>query len=249
MGGVAALLSPRGAAAALLGAGLVAYYATVESLWSASDWWDIAFLGFVLLPAVFALVYLLLPLWRARGLLLFGLALATLAVALDAGDLDVAANFTKLGAVSILGFWFLGYFETVAWVVLVACLVPWVDAYSVWRGPTEKIVTQHEEVFTTLSIAFPIPGEHASANLGLPDVLFFALFLAAAARFRLRTPWTWATMTASFGTTMALAVAFDARGLPALPLLSLAFLTPNADLLWRRRPRRRTTEPEPERSV
>ena len=40
-------------------------------------------------------------------------------------------------------------------------------------------------------------------------------------------------MTASFGATIALAVWRDLGGLPALPLLSLAFLLANADLLWR----------------
>jgi hypothetical protein len=183
--------------------------------------------------------------WRSPvAKFLSGDEMSAAAAALDAAGFDVAANFSKLVAVSVMGFWFLGYFETVEWVVLVACLVPWVDAYSVWRGPTDKIVTHHENIFTTLSIAFPVPGEPASANLGLPDVLFFALFLAAAARFHLRTAWTWAAMTASFGATMALAVAFDVRGLPALPLLSAAFLAANGDLLWRRRPRRRVTQRE-----
>ena len=92
---------------------------------------------------------------------------------------------------------------------------------------------QHQ-LFTTLSFAFPIPGEHGSANLGLPDLLFFGVFLAATARFGLRRNVTWLCMTLSFGATMALAVGFDLSGLPALPLLSLAFLAPNADLLWRR---------------
>jgi hypothetical protein len=32
---------------------------------------------------------------------------------------------------------------------------------------------------------------------------------------------------------MALATAWDVDGLPALPLLSLGFILPNADLLWR----------------
>jgi hypothetical protein len=32
---------------------------------------------------------------------------------------------------------------------------------------------------------------------------------------------------------MALATLFDVGGLPALPLLALGFLLPNADLLWR----------------
>jgi hypothetical protein len=74
--------------------------------------------------------------------------------------------------------------------------------------------------------------------------LFFALFLAAAARFYLRPGWTWLAMVASFGATIALAVSgaleriFNLGGLPALPLLSIAFLIVNADLLWRQlRPR------------
>jgi hypothetical protein len=51
-------------------------------------------------------------------------------------------------------------------------------------------------------------------------------------------------MVISFGATIALAVSgvleriFNLGGLPALPLLSVAFLLVNADLLWRRlRPR------------
>jgi hypothetical protein len=104
----------------------------------------------------------------------------------------------------------------------------------VWRGPTKVIVTHHEHVFTTLSYAFPVPGEQNAANLGVPDILFFAVFLAASVRFALRPGWTWLAMTASFGATIAIAVALELGGLPALPLLSLAFLAPNADLLWAR---------------
>jgi len=40
------------------------YYAVHQSLWDASLWWDIAFLAFVLIPAVFGLVWLALPFWR-----------------------------------------------------------------------------------------------------------------------------------------------------------------------------------------
>jgi hypothetical protein len=45
-------------------------------------------------------------------------------------------------------------------------------------------------------------------------------------------------MAASFGLTIVLTVAFDVIGLPALPLLSLAFLAVNADLLWQAARRR-----------
>jgi hypothetical protein len=103
----------------------------------------------------------------------------------------------------------------------------------VWRGPTNTIVHHHRGVFEHLSFAFPVPGENSTANLGIPDMLFFALFLAAAAQFKLRTGLTWLLMTASFGATIAVAVWLDLGGLPALPLLSLAFLLANGDLLWR----------------
>ena len=217
-----------------LAGALAAYYSSYQDWWDASTWWDVGFLALCLIPAVFALVYLVLPWWNARGLFAVGLAFVVLAVVLQLADLDTAANFAKLAAATALAFWFLSYFESASWVVIVALIIPWVDAYSVWRGPTRHIVSKQKELFTTLSFAFPIPGEHGSANLGLPDLVFFGVFLAAAARFGLRRRLTWAAMTLSFGATMALAVAFDLTGLPALPLLSLAFLAPNADLLWRR---------------
>ena len=53
------------------------------------------------------------------------------------------------------------------------------------------IVEEQPQIFDALSIAFPIPGEHNSAQLGLPDVLFFALFLGATVRFGLRPGLTW----------------------------------------------------------
>ena len=56
---------------------------------------------------------------------------------------------------------------------------------------------------------------------------------------------TWVLMTLSFGTTLALAVGFEISGLPALPLLSAAFLLANADLLWQRMRTRPPQEPTP----
>ena len=103
-----------------------------------------------------------------------------------------------------------------------------------YGGPVGfRIVTQKPEVFSALSFTFPVPGSEGGAKLGLPDLLFFALFLGAAARWQLRTGWTWICLTASIGGTMALATWWNVDGLPALPLLALGFLLPNADLLWR----------------
>jgi len=226
-------LTRRGAAFAALLAALVAYYVWRESLPNLSLWWDVGIIALVLMPAVFALVWLLLPLRRGRGLVLVGIALAVFAVVLQKSGFGLPANFVKLGAMAALAWAFLELFETVAWVALVAAIIPWVDAYSVWRGPTHHIVAHQRHLFTTLSFAFPVPGEKGSANLGLPDLLFFSLFLGASVRFGLRPRWTWLALTASFGATMAIAVGFDVAGLPALPLLSLAFFVANGDLLWR----------------
>jgi len=189
----------------------------------------------VLIPLVFALVLLALPLRLYRGLLPVGLAFVVLAVVLTVAHVAVLANFARLGATTFIGWWFLGFFEEVSWVVLVALIIPWVDAYSVWRGPTKTIVNHHQHVFSVLSFAFPVPGEHSAAQLGVPDLLFFALFLAAAARFRLRVLSTWVCLVAALGATIALTVWLDLSGLPALPGIALGFLVPNADLLWRSR--------------
>lgn len=235
MGRAASLLAtPRGIAFVALSVVLGVYYAVARSLPNFQLWPEVAILAFLIIPAVFGLVYLALPLWRAPNLLPIGLAVAVLAALLQLVGLHVIANFAKLGAVTLLAFWFLTYFETAAWVVIVALIVPWVDAVSVWRGPTKHIVNKQPELFATFSFAFPVPGEHNTAQLGLPDLMFFALFLAATARWGLRTRLTWAALTLSFGGTMALAVAFDLNGLPALPLLALGFLAPNADLLWKK---------------
>jgi hypothetical protein len=211
------------------------YYGTHQWWFDLPLWWDLAWLCLLLIPAVFALVWLALPLWRAplRQLLVLAVACGVAAVVLQATGAGVVANFAKLAAMTFAAWCFLRFFEELSWVVLVAVIVPWVDSYSVWRGPTKTIVTEKPEVFSALSITFPVPGQEGGAKLGLPDLLFFALFLGTSARFGLRTFWTWLCLTASLGGTIALATAFDVEGLPALPLLCLGFLLPNADLLWR----------------
>jgi hypothetical protein len=238
-----AVLSRRAAATLGLFALLVVYYEVAPDLWAATVWWDVAWLGFVVMPAVFALVLLTLPLRDERWLLPAGIAFAVLAAVLTYADVDVFANFARLGACTLIGWWFLGYFETISWVVLVAAIIPWVDAYSVWRGPTKQIVEHHANVFGVLSFAFPVPGEHAAANLGVPDLLFFALFLAAAARFGLRIYWTWVTLVTALGLTIAATVWWNLSGLPALPAIALGFLLPNADLLWGRLHRPKASPP------
>jgi len=235
VGGAAAVLDRRRLVAlGVLAALLAAYFAGHEELPRLSTWWDVAWLGAVVLPAVFATVFLLLPLWPWSANWIVGLVCAVLAVGFSLVGVEALASFAKLGAATFFAWSFLELFEDLSWIVLVALVIPWVDAYSVWRGPTNAIVHHHKGVFAHLSFAYPIPGAKGTANLGIPDMVFFALFLGATSRWRLRPVWSWLLMVASFGVTIAIAVAWHRDGLPALPLLSLGFVGANGDLLWRR---------------
>jgi hypothetical protein len=223
---------------------LAFYYGFSGDLPGLPQWGDVAFLALGLMPLTLSLIWFALPLRRrpSTQLAVAAAGFVALAVVLEALDLDIAANFVKIAAVASVGWWFLGFFEALSWVLLVALLIIPVDSFSVARGPTKEIVENQPEVFNALSIAFPLPGQHSSAQLGLPDFLFFSLFLGAADRFGLRVGWTWVAMSLSFGATLALAVAFDVAGLPALPLLSATFILTNADLIWRAYKERSATD-------
>ena len=223
----------RLAAAGALTAAFGLYTAGADRLWEAALWPDLLFLTLVLFPAAFGIAWLLLPLREHRAMLPLGLTLGALAVVLHFAELDVLLNLAKLFALVCLGFWFLSWFENVMWAALIAVVIPWVDAISVWRGPTEYVVEEQPHVFDTVSIAFRVPGEDSTAHLGPPDILFFSLFLAAADRFALRVAWTWVAMTALLGATLIVTATTDVDGLPALPAICLGFLLPNADILWR----------------
>jgi hypothetical protein len=149
----------------------------------------------------------------------------------------LASNFAKLAAYTCAGWAFLRLFEELGWVLIVAAIIPFVDAISVAAGPTKHIVNHHFEVYSALAVAFLAPGGGA-AYLGPPDILFYALFLAATVRWRLRPVWTWVAMTGMYSLTLVIANVADVGGLPALPFLSAGFLLANGDLLWRRLRRR-----------
>jgi hypothetical protein len=223
----------RAVALAALLACLVVWSATAGELPGASDRFDVALTALVLIPATFGAIWLALPVATARGTGLVALALGGLAVALTLAGWSSGFDAAKLAALTLAGFWFLSLFETSAQVALVALLIPWVDAFSVYRGPTKVVVEQKPGLFDRISVGFRLPGEEGGARIGPPDILFFALFLAAAHRFRLRTAWTWVGMVAGLGATLVATYAYDLGGMPALPGIAIGFLAPNADLLWR----------------
>jgi len=220
-------------------AGVVAWDAVAPHAGEVAVWPEVAIIAAGVLPATLLLIYLALPLWANRPIVATAFAVCVIgAVVTWETHHYLASNFLKLGAYTCGGWMFLWVFEELSWVLLIALIIPFVDAISVAAGPTHTIVTHHFAVYSAVAVAFVAPGGRA-AGLGPPDILFFALFLAATVRWQLRPGWTWLAMTGMYALTLVLANATDVSGLPALPFVSAGFLLANGDLIWRRlRPRK-----------
>jgi hypothetical protein len=229
----------RIAAFVVVVAAVVTWDAVAPHLEPIALWPTVAIIAAGVLPATLGLIYLALPLWSHRrlvagGFLVFGIA----AIVTWEANAHLASNFAKLGAYTCAGWAFLWLFEELSWVVIIALIIPFVDAISVAAGPTHSIVHHHFEVYSAVAVAFVGPGG-ATAGLGPPDILFFALFLAASVRWGLRPGWTWVAMTGMYSLTLVIAQATGVNGLPALPFVSAGFLLANCDLLWRQLRRRK----------
>lgn len=227
------LARPRVVAFVALAAAAVGWSVAAPHLGYEGEWPSIAIVAAAVMPGTLLLIFVALPLWRRRWLFPAAIVLVLVAVGCAQAGWGLPGNVAKLWAAVFAGWAFLGVFEELSWVVIVAVIIPFVDAISVWRGPTHSITTHHFEVYTSVAIAFLVPGGYA-AYLGPPDILFYGLFLAAALRWRLRPGWTWVAMTGMYSLTIVVATAVNVNGLPALPFLSFGFLVANADLLWRR---------------
>jgi hypothetical protein len=226
-------LTRRVAAFLAVFAVVVAWFEVAPHLPFIGHTWNVLLVALVVMPVTMSLVYLALPLWRGRRLWIAVVVLAVLAYVFTVVGAPLSANFAKLFAAVCAGWAFLALFEALSWVVLVALIIPFVDIISVWRGPTHAITSKHFHVYLDVAIAFLVPGGGA-AYLGPPDVLFYALFLAAAARWNLRVGWTWIATTAMYALTVIVANIAHVGGLPALPFLSVGFFLANGDLIWQR---------------
>jgi len=132
-----------------------------------------------------------------------------------------------------VGFWLTAQVEELWWYIPVALASACVDLFSVFAGPTKALLAHGPTVvgyFTVAMTWWGLTWRQAYTALGVSDLIFFALYYAAAERFGLRRALTAACMTASFIVTVIISFRFSA--LPALPLLAVGFVAPNADLLW-----------------
>jgi hypothetical protein len=228
--------SAAGAAVALVAVGALSGFAPAFALRA-----DIVLSAAVSLAVIAWLVWALYPL-RVLG---HRLLLVTL-VGLPAGalltwlELLPLANVAKVVAAAALGLWVAENLERASWVVLVAVVSAAVDIVSVYAGPTKALLGEGPRVVGYFTVALTWFGYGVTEGytaLGISDIVFFSLYLGAARRFGLRAAASAVAMTASFVLTIIAALWWEA--LPALPLLSVAFLAVNADKLWALRPARR----------
>jgi hypothetical protein len=195
-----------------------------------------AALSSVLAVALAALLqWELAPLLWRRRLLPYVIAGGLLAaVAASLLGWVAGANIGKVVFATGAGLLLAAAIERVSWVVLIAVVVTVADVLSVYFGPTKLLIEQGPRVIGAFTVALAWPGyrtDEAYTALGVADFIFFALYLGAAHRFGLRPGWTALAMVASFAASIA--AGFWLTAVPALPLLSVAVLAVNADLLWR----------------
>ena len=220
-----------GAAAALF----TLYTFTSRSLPTLQWQADAVVSSLVSLPLLALILFGLLPLRRAGSRLLI-IAAAALPVAVVASYLQwmLPADLAKILLAAALGSWMAAQVQTVAVIVLIAGLSTIVDMYSVFAGPTKVLLARAPQTVDYFVVTLPLFGytlREAYSALGTSDLLFFALYLGATLVFDLRLRLTLVCMTASFLATMVIGLWVSA--LPALPLLAVAFVAANGDLLWR----------------
>jgi hypothetical protein len=194
---------------------------------------DIMVSSAIVLGLMAVLVWGLLPLHvLGRRLPLFTVAALPLAVLFVWLGWVPLANVAKIVAAAALGMWIATELERLSWIVIVAAVSAVIDIASVAAGPNKALIDKGPVVVGYFTIAvtwFGYTYAEAYTGLGVSDVIFFALYLATAQRYGLRVGWSAVAMVASFLATIAVAMWWTA--LPALPLLSAAFLAVNADRL------------------
>jgi len=188
-------------------------------------------LGLIAACALASSITFLINLRHLILLVSLGAVIVT-AVAIATG-LDSLESVSKIVFGAATGLWISLMLTSVGQVLLISVLIIVVDFYSVFLGPTKKMVESGSQWVDHLTIGLPTLGVDAVSRLGISDIIFFSLFIGCTLTFRLRRLLSAMAMTASFVGTMAVGVTLD-QGVPALPLLSIFFLLANADLLYRR---------------
>lgn len=177
---------------------------------------------------------------RLRVLVLASSAAFVLFMAGNVADVLPAADILKVVFGALVGAGFVRAVERPWWLVPIAICVPLTDAWSVYseRGVTRAIIDRAAEEPAWINwptIATPIAGlpYEQFGRLGIVDVLFLALFLGVAQRWRFGVVLGVVTCSTGLLVTSILVLEGSDVAIPALPLLCVAFLVAYASPLWR----------------
>lgn len=177
-----------------------------------------------------SLAFLILLRHKLIPLALASLGLVIVAIIFENGTLE---GLSKLVFATSAGLWISLLLTSIAQIVLISGLIIVVDFYSVFLGPTKKIVESGTAWVDYLTINMPVFGAPALSQLGVSDIIFFGLFAGVSISYTLRRTATAFAMTVSLIATMTIGVSLGI-GVPALPLLAIFFLLANADVMLRR---------------
>lgn len=166
-----------------------------------------------------------LPARSALPVALAGLGLVALALTLPPVASGLAGALGLIAVGAVVGGAIGSRMESPGHLAAVALVSAAVDLWSVTSpaGPTHRIVQSPALVrLLTVSVAIP-PGREPRPAIGFGDVVFVALYLAAAARFAMPRPRMSVALWAGIFAAGALAVALG-RAVPALPTIGLMVL-------------------------
>lgn len=166
-------------------------------------------------------------------LLLLALSAGLVAAGGIAFEWTAVESLAKVIFATSAGLWIALMLTSISQVLLISFLIIIVDIWSVFLGPTKKMVESGGPWINYLTINLPVFGADAASRLGASDIIFYALFVGSTLIWRLRRITTALVLSLSFTATMVIGVTLDI-GVPALPLLAIFFLLANGDLLYTR---------------
>ena len=143
------------------------------------------------------------------------------------------ANVFEAMLAGALGLILARLFATAMSAVAVPLFVAAVDVWSVWSGPSSRLLEDGTDPVDPLSFDLPAWGDRGSAgHLGLSDAVFLTMFAAWAWRYGFRRRATVAGMVVGLLASLVLSVVYD-RAIPALPLVAAGYLLANLDRIGR----------------
>lgn len=192
-------------------------------------------LGVVVLGAVLELTRV-----RTRTVVAAAIAAAALSMLGNVLDVPVASDVAKVCFAILAGVAMVRVIERPWWLLPIALCVPVADIWSVFsdQGVTKAVVDKAAKEPRWIdwpTIATPIAGFDYDdfGRLGIVDVFFLTIFIAAAVRWSLGARRLTVALPLTFVATVVIVNEWIDTAVPALPLLCLAFLVLAWPGLWR----------------